>query len=233
MCSLAHAPNLTGGVAEISLSYELLVGSTVELVGGLKSSCAHIREAHWGYLIGKFQPRLREDTRRSLYKRQLSDRHVDVIEHETWVTAYLRIHSFTLHEEGTEEQLYRWIRVIAKNKVLELAKGNWRETPLDTTDWDASDETVTETKQDKILLKHGAVAQSAEEAAINQELIEDLADAMSILSAREQEIVTLCIIEDRKPSEIASQFGLTPRSVSKLLWRTTKKLRAILDVPTE
>jgi RNA polymerase sigma factor (sigma-70 family) len=56
-----------------------------------------------------------------------------------------------------------------------------------------------------------------------------LLEALSHLSAREQEIIRLYYWEDQSPEEIAPKLGLTASNVTKIRQRATKKLGKLLD----
>ncbi len=56
-----------------------------------------------------------------------------------------------------------------------------------------------------------------------------LLEALSHLSAREQEIIRLYYWEDQSPEEIAPKLGLTASNVTKIRQRAIKKLGKLLD----
>lgn len=56
-----------------------------------------------------------------------------------------------------------------------------------------------------------------------------IAEWLSHLSARQQEIIRLCYWEDQPPEEIAQTLGLTVSNAIRIRQRATEKIRKLLD----
>ncbi len=124
--------------------------------------------------------------------------------------ALLSIHRYR-HTYDPARAFAPWMYAIAKHRLLDFVRKRKHVTRLEVRET----ESLENARSDVVL-----VSESAATAFPN--------NALSVLSARQREIIGMLKLEGRTVAEIATKTGLSPSSVKVTAHRGYKKLRKLL-----
>jgi len=186
----------------------------------------------WERLVLGIADDLRSSVLQSLWKRGISDEYLDDIVQETLITALLKIGQFNPADGA--EKFYRWIVVIAQGYIAnirrDLYRANERELQKAVLLRDVGedeDEVFENYLYAHILEKY---RDTPEDVLLFEELTEALVDVLNTVSSeRDREILVRCFVNGEKPHKVAADYFIQPASVSTLLYRKKKELKAILE----
>jgi RNA polymerase sigma factor (sigma-70 family) len=175
----------------------------------------------WDKLMRFYGADLRQDISRSLRKRGLDDSHLDDIEQETWLTAVEKIKTFEFQDEG---KLYNWLRTISVNHIRTLLHKLKNNRSLD----EFSEREEGDFPIDLFLFTHGYYADGPEPTILMRDMMAAVQRAFEILRPIEREVLMRRIVGGEAPRDMAPEYGMQPNSISVMLVRSIKALRAQL-----
>ena len=173
----------------------------------------------WEELVAAYAPRLRQDIRISLNKWGLPPEFSEDIEQETWLRALRSIEKFVWEDD---EKFYHYLRSISSKCIYELRRSANRTASLEDLVEDDSDEEL-----DRLLVRRGLLGETVENQVILHDFAAALDRALRTLRPREREIFVRWLAGDR-PRMLATTYGMKAASVSRLLYRASKRVEAYL-----
>jgi RNA polymerase sigma factor (sigma-70 family) len=182
-------------------------------------------EDAWDELLTLYASDLHEDILASLNKRGLPTRHADDIQQQTWVTVIQRIEEFDCLN-GYD--FYNWVRVISLNHIRNFSRKKRAATSLDAID-DQSEETGV-TLDSVLYLNASYKEDNPETQIVLSEQIAAIVNVIDMFKTYQKEIFIRCVLLGEKPAYVSKDFDqLKPRSISQLLTRMKKVVRAECD----
>jgi RNA polymerase sigma-70 factor (ECF subfamily) len=155
-------------------------------------------------LADRYRPRIQSLLRARLGEHLRSRVDVEDLLQEVLLRAFS---SFRQFEWSEDESLFRWLAIIARNLVLEVARREKREMLL-PSDQDLAAEDV-----------------SAQRTLARKERFLRLRDAINNLDPAHREVILLARIRRLPIREVAVRIGRTPRATTQLLLRASRQLR--------
>lgn len=182
-------------------------------------------EAMWSELFTCFAKKLRRDIRTSLQKRGLDPELAEDVEQDTWAIVAQKIGSFVSSDDDHDlrlSRLYNWMRVIALNRVRMIRRGQ----KVEPISLDAIEETEADGKisLDGFAFRHELYELGPERKLLIAEKVHMIEDLLQSLSERDREILMRRLINNEKPRTLAAEYGIEPRSISQILFRTKQTL---------
>jgi RNA polymerase sigma factor (sigma-70 family) len=176
----------------------------------------------WEDLIRIYGSDLRSDIQSSIRRRGLPLDWVADVEQDTWIIAVQKIGEFRWQ---SIDLFYRWLRVIALNRVRMMKRKQMELLSLDAME---DDDLAGGVALDTFLYTHRVGEISPEQKIINREKVALLEKALCKLKPRDREILLRRIIHGEMPRDLAVVYGLEARSVSMIILRAKHVLETYL-----
>lgn len=203
------------GYASVSDDFLADCGDEQQLVEKLKSR----DRPSWAYLLDRDSQKLHRAVVKMLVSRGYPTNWGEEITQQVWKAAIAGIGEFTWRGDGS---LYAWLQGIARNRVRK--QGNRKDNhhfSLDNLIIADDDHQL-----DRFYYDHDLIGSNPEAIVIEREQIRTVIAAMEELSPRDREIVIQRFIYDAKPQELAAIYKIEASSVSVVLSRAKKAIRA-------
>lgn len=152
----------------------------------------------------------------------------DVVQ-DTFMAAHIGIESAP--KSGDTDEIQRWLITILKNRLIDIRRkyyGHKRDLQLENSVDAALDHSIQ-----GIAAMVAAVQTSPSGAAIRQEQLARLANAIRLLEKGQREVIVERYINQSNLAAICEALGKTDKSVAGLLYRGMINLRALLALSQE